>query len=136
MITAALYPGSWALGTVGRGGSERQEESDAAGILRKLTSDGQLRGEYSEGLRVSAFEEEAEEDLRRKGISPEWERWAGTCPLTPSEAWFFLLGSEDLGAHGEQRRARIMREGTSLVVHGKESGLQRSRYGFDPWSGK
>ena len=32
---------------------------------KKLTSDGQSRGEYSEGLRVSAFEEEAEEgDLR------------------------------------------------------------------------
>ena len=35
---------------------------------KKLTSDGQSRGEYSEGLRVSAFEEEAEEgDLRGRG---------------------------------------------------------------------
>ena len=37
---------------------------------KKLTSDGQSRGEYSEGLRISAFEKEAEEDLRRKGVRP------------------------------------------------------------------
>lgn len=42
---------------------------------KKLTSDGQSRGEYSEGLRISAFEKEAEEgDLRRKGVSPGWGR--------------------------------------------------------------
>lgn len=42
---------------------------------KKLTRDVQSRGEYSQGLRISAFEEKAEEgDLRRKGISPGWGR--------------------------------------------------------------
>ena len=76
---------------------------------RKLTSDGQSRGEYSEGLRVSAFEEEAEEDLRRKGVSPGWGEVGGSMSFNTLGGLVLLLGSEDLGAHGEQRRARIMR---------------------------
>ena len=67
---------------------------------RKLTSDGQSRGEYSEGLRVSAVEEEAEEDLRRKGVSPGWGEVGGSMSFNTLGGLVLLLGSEDLGAHG------------------------------------